>query len=64
MELPSILMRKPDATQSAFALRFNQLSNDRQNFGQGRSSKNQLQNVKYRLAGKEGRLVLRLFNYR
>ena len=64
MNLPFVSIRKPDGAQDAFALRFNQLSNDREHFRQRRSGKNQLQNVEYGFAGKEARLVLCPFRAR
>ena len=61
MNLPFVSVRKPDGAQHAFALRFNQLSNDREHFRQWRSSKNQFKNVEHGFAGKEARLVRRPF---
>ena len=64
MQLFSGLIGKPDRAQRAFALRFDQASDDRQHFRQRRTSKNQLQNAKYSFAGEEDRFALRLFHAR
>jgi hypothetical protein len=50
MNLPFVFVRKPDGAQGAFALRFDQLSNDCEHFRQRRSSKNQLENLEYGFA--------------
>src|SRR5262249_54245391 len=42
----SVLVREPDRTEHAIALRFDQTSDDRQHLGQRRSRENQLENVK------------------
>jgi len=62
MEILSVLIGKPDSAQHAFALRLGQPSNDREYFSERRARKNQLENPKYRLAGKETGLVLRPFD--
>ena len=64
MNLSFVFIRKPDGAQGAFALRFNQLSNDREHFRQRRSSKNQPKHVEYGFARKEARLVLCPFRTR
>ena len=53
MEFPAALLWKPDSTQRAVAARFNQPSNDRENFRQWRSPENQFQKVEYRFSGKQ-----------
>ena len=39
VNIPSFFIEKPDSAKHPFALRFNQLSNDRQNFGSGAPAK-------------------------
>jgi len=56
MEFVSLLAGKPDRAKHAFGLRFNQLSDLGENFGQGRAGKNQSLQVEHGLARKQHRL--------
>src|SRR5258708_25867413 len=58
MEFFALFVGKPNGARHAFGLRFNQLSNVRQNFGHRRSSTNKSVQLEDRLDGKQTLLVL------